>query len=220
MIHEHHITVRRTARYCTLGDEAASPSQVWFVCHGYGQLAARFIRRFAPLDDGTRFILAPEGLSRFYLDGAGGRIGASWMTREDRLGEIDNYVGFLDALYDDLFRRLARERVTVHVLGFSQGAATAARWITRGSAVADHLIVWAGHLPPEVDLHASESLFARTRLTLVAGDHDPQLPPEDIEREQSRLAAAGTPHHLIRFAGGHEIHGPTLLALGGGQVLF
>ena len=36
--------------------------------------------------------MAPEGLSRFYLEGFSGKVGATWMTREDRLNDIDNYL--------------------------------------------------------------------------------------------------------------------------------
>ena len=40
---EHHLSVERTARYYTLGS-LDGPRDVWFVCHGYGQLAARFLK--------------------------------------------------------------------------------------------------------------------------------------------------------------------------------
>src|SRR5512140_2894757 len=92
---EHAIAVPRTARYYTLGPTHGFPRELWFVCHGYGQLGARFVEQFASLDDGTRLIVAPEALSRFYLDSIperrnqqSPRVGASWMTREDRLAEI------------------------------------------------------------------------------------------------------------------------------------
>src|SRR3546814_5982443 len=102
MIDEHSITVPRTARYYTMGEPQDQPRELWYVCHGYAQLGSRFIRRFAPLDDGTRLIVAPEALSRFYLEVKGrthaeSPVGASWMTREDRLSEIDDYVAYLDA---------------------------------------------------------------------------------------------------------------------------
>src|SRR5437867_9781706 len=64
---EHHIGVSRTARYFTLGDSSREVGEVWFVCHGYGQLAARFLEKLRVLDDGRRYLVAPEGLSRFYL---------------------------------------------------------------------------------------------------------------------------------------------------------
>ncbi len=105
---ERHIRVARTARYYTLGSPGTHLRELWLVCHGYRQLAGRFLPRFADLDDGTRLIVAPEGLSRFYLhDPAGGHgkevpIGATWMTREDRENEITDYVGFLDGVLDEV----------------------------------------------------------------------------------------------------------------------
>ena len=133
---EHHLSVNRTARYFTLGSSSRGVAEVWFACHGYGQLAARFLEKLRVLDDGRRYLVAPEGLSRFYLSEspAERRVGASWMTREDRLAEIDDYVPYLDAVSADVFRSLDRARVTVHALGYSQGAATASRWVAMGKA--------------------------------------------------------------------------------------
>ena len=50
-VREHHLEVTRTARYHTLGEAGAATEQVWFVCHGYRQLAARFLIRFRGLDE-------------------------------------------------------------------------------------------------------------------------------------------------------------------------
>jgi len=41
--------VERTARYYTLGAEGAEVRAIWFVLHGYGQLAGSFVRFFADL---------------------------------------------------------------------------------------------------------------------------------------------------------------------------
>ena len=59
-----------------LGALSAETREIWFVVHGYGQLAEYFIRHFRGLDDGTRYIVAPEGLSRFYVK-EWTRVGAS-----------------------------------------------------------------------------------------------------------------------------------------------
>src|SRR5206468_1825615 len=123
-----HIRVARTARYETLGSETTA-REVWFVLHGYGQLAASFIQAFSVLDDGTRLIVAPEALNRFYLVGvdsgaaAERPVGATWMTREDRDAEIADYVEYLDALAAQVLGAVRRgERPPrVIVLGFSQG---------------------------------------------------------------------------------------------------
>ena len=54
--HAHHLRVQRTARYYTLGGGSGAPRTVWFVLHGYGQLAGEFIRYFSDLatDDYAR----------------------------------------------------------------------------------------------------------------------------------------------------------------------
>src|SRR5512144_1837643 len=126
-VQEHHFTTSRSARYYTLGPAAAAAREVWFLLHGYGQLAGRFLIAFQALDDGSRCLIAPEALSRFYLGEATGRhdkVGASWMTREDRLTDIADYVRYLDGLYGDLVSG-RRDGGGVTVLGFSQGTATA-----------------------------------------------------------------------------------------------
>lgn len=146
-VHEHRLQVPRTARYCQLG-ELATARQLWLVCHGYGQLAPYFIRHFraaAAQVPGT-VVVAPEGLSRFYLQGNGGRVGATWMTSEDRLTEIEDFSHYLDALLRQLLPACPPD-VQVTVLGFSQGATTASRWLLRGSFTPAHLILWAGTFP-------------------------------------------------------------------------
>src|SRR5437016_12026021 len=153
-MHEHHIGVSRTARYFTLGESLQGVAEVWFVCHGYGQLAARFLEKLRVLDDGRRYLVAPEGLSRFYLSESPTerRVGATWMTREDRLAEIDDYVAYLDAVCADVFTSLDRVLVTVHALGYSQGASTVSRWAALGKAKIDRLTLWGGEFPPDLDL--------------------------------------------------------------------
>jgi len=197
-VQEHRITVSRVARYFTIG---RPDREVWFVLHGYGQLAARFLRHFEPLDDGARLIVAPEGLSRFYLteDPAERRVGASWMTREDRLAEIEAYVRYLDAVYEELSRTVDRAQAKVTLLGFSQGSATACRWSTMGKARFDRLIIWGGEVPPDVDLLRS------LRLSLVYGSRDPYFTPKVVAATEARLREHGIPYDLSPFEGGHEI---------------
>jgi len=160
-ISEQHITVQRTARYFTLGgsdDRGREIRDLWIVCHGYGQLAASFLRAFTPIATPSRRIVAPEGLSRFYLDSnrkaanPDPRIGASWMTREDREHEIADQIAYLDAVHDHVRAALEPSVVRLRVLGFSQGVATVARWLAYGRARADDVIFWAGSFPAEIEL--------------------------------------------------------------------
>lgn len=213
---ERHLSVARTARYFALGAPAGRARAVWVLCHGYGQLAARFLERFRTLDDGRRRLVAPEGLSRFYLSerAAERRVGASWMTREDRLAEIDDYVAYLDAVYDDVLGT-GPASAPVTALGFSQGAATACRWVALGRARVDRLVVWGGEVPPDLDL-GRESIAARVRaarLTLVYGRADPFFTATVVADTEARLRRHAIPYALHPFDGEHEIDEATLRQL-------
>jgi predicted esterase len=211
---EHRLSVTRSARYFTLG---RIEREVWFVLHGYGQLAARFLGHFESLDDGARLIVAPEGLSKFYLteDPAERRVGASWMTREDRLTEIEDYVQYLDAVYSDVFGVVDRSLVKVRVLGFSQGATTACRWTTMGTARVDRLIVWGGEVPPDLDLtrEPAAGRLRGSRLSLVYGSRDEYFTPKIVAATEARLHQHGIPYELFPFDGAHEIDAPILKKL-------
>src|SRR5712691_6963676 len=203
---EHSFSTSRSARYFTLGSPE-SAADVWLVCHGYGQLASRFLERFRPLEAERRCIVAPEGLSRFYLteSPAERRVGASWMTREDRLHEIDDYVRYLDGVYAKVVPRNAR----VTALGFSQGTATVCRWAGRGSSRIDRLIVWGGEVPPDLDLKR----LRVPGLTLVYGTRDELFTPKIIAATEERLRANQIGYELMPFEGGHEIDETTLRRL-------
>jgi predicted esterase len=218
-MHEHHISVQRTARYATLGPDDDSARDVWFVLHGQGQLAARFLRHFDVLDDGTRLIVAPEALSRYYTDrtppapGEPPRVGATWMTREDRESEISDYVSYLDAVYARVFERVPRDAVRVAVLGFSQGAATASRWVALGTGTVDRLVCWGGALAHDLPLGDAGAGLRGARLTLVVGDADEFATPAVIAAEEDRLRARGIAFDTRTFPGGHRLDAEMLRAL-------
>ena len=213
---EHHLSVPRSARYFTIGADPRTAREVWFVLHGYGQLAGRFLRHFAPLADGQRTVVAPEALSRFYLQGdARDKVGASWMTREDRLTEIDDYVRYLDVV----FSAVTHERPApggIHVLGFSQGTATASRWLVYGRAHADRLILWGGEVPPDLDLVRARERWDGTTVLFVAGSGDPFITPKVLARDEQRLQESGIEYRVERFEGGHEIRAEVLARIADG----
>jgi predicted esterase len=208
--HTHHLRVQRTARYYTLGGES-DVREVWFVLHGYGQLAGEFVRYFADLANEHTLIVAPEAMNRFYLVGinkpASERpVGATWMTREDRASEIADYVEYLDALHDEIAAELVEKGATLNIIGFSQGAATATRWVTHGRVRPNRIVFWGGVMPPETDLARGHDVLRRARATLVAGTRDQYVDDAMLAAEQARLDAAAIPYDVIRFEGGHAIN--------------
>jgi predicted esterase len=219
-----HLLVQRTARYELLGQPSPAVRELWIVCHGYGQLASSFIRHFEPIADPSRLIVAPEALSRFYVDWLPGasrpsdmpmserKVGASWMTSEDRQSELDDQAAYLGALHTHVLGLLDREQVAVHVLGFSQGVATAARWIARRRLTIERLVLWAGAIP--TDLSTSElSMSARRGLTIVYGTRDRFAGADRIAAEERRLVTDGATFVLERFDGGHRMDDDTLRRL-------
>lgn len=206
-VEEHHLSTPRTARYHTVGDPA-SAKHIWIVLHGYGQLARYFLRPFEGL--GTdRLIAAPEGLSRFYSDIAHTRVGATWMTREDRDHEIMDQTAYLDRLADHLLPQCP-PGTPLSVLGFSQGVATACRWALSTKVTMDRLVLWGGTIPPEPDATALREKFNGMKVELVHGEQDRLVNEEALLRNVSRLREACIDHQTIRFTGGHELERLTL----------
>ncbi len=215
-LRDHRISVHRTARYVTLGDWQGV-KEVWFVLHGYSQLARHFIRWFEPVVQPGRLLVAPEALSRAYFEEKAGarRVGASWMTKEDREAEIEDYVRYLDEVADVVMREFAPEtRVEVH--GFSQGGATAARWVTLGRRTVHRLVVWGSLLPPDLDLKRLTSRLEGTPVVLALGERDRYVNQEQVRSELARLEHRGLPHQFLSFAGGHVVDREAVLALDDG----
>ncbi|GAA3960345.1 phospholipase [Hymenobacter antarcticus] len=204
---EHHLTVSRTARYQQLGTLSAHTRRVWFVCHGYGQLAAYFVRHFAFLTetDPATVVIAPEGLSRFYLNGTGGRVGASWMTRDDRLNEIQDHINFLNQLAGNVLADCPAD-VEVTVLGFSQGTATVGRWLAQAAFRPAQLILWAGSFPDDLPAAAAQYLLQNLPLSLVVGTDDEYISPTQTAAIQQQLQQLGATPQLHTFRGKHELN--------------
>ncbi len=216
-----HLEVTRTARVSVLGGGSESEGARWWVLHGYRQLAPRFLRRFEDIATQGRKILAPEALSRFYL-APGDRshdgrdpVGASWMTREDRDTEIQDYVGYLDRALEDPRLDGNNPGVLRTVLGFSQGGHTAARWVALSRhRFCDRLILWGVALPPDLPDAARERL-SQLELILVRGDSDALRRREEEEREESTLRNWGVEWRELRHPRGHRIDGFLLRKLAG-----
>jgi predicted esterase len=207
---EAHLKVQRTARYHVLGDPRTA-GELWFAVHGMGQLARYFLNMFEGLEGG-RCIVAPEALSRFYLDRTFSRVGATWMTREDREAEIQDHVAYLDALADVLLAECP-PGTPLHALGFSQGVATVSRWAFHGHARLHRVVLWGGTMPPEFDPVVLAERWKVLRIDLVHGDADDVVGPEAMAKNAAQLRRAGLEARTHRYDGGHELDALTLARL-------
>jgi predicted esterase len=218
---EHHLTVSRSARYVVLGEPSPDVATLWVALHGYGQLARRFARHLAPLAGRARLVVVPEALSRYYVETAPGgshahaRVGATWMTREDRLAEISDYVAYLDQLHARLVEQCGGTPPAVRVIGFSQGAATAARWAAYGGAEVRSLVLWGGMLPEDLEVAQLRDRLGGAVVTLVCGSADAYRTVDEVSAQAESLRARGLDVRLATYEGGHHLDEGTLRALAG-----
>jgi predicted esterase len=200
---EQHIQVTRTARYVTYGKLHDGTQQVWIACHGYGMLAAYFIKKFEALDPEKHFVIAPEALSRAYLDGMSGRVGASWMTKEDRETEIADYISYLDNLYVHELEGKLSDGCKVIGLGFSQGCATISRWACATKHRVDGITLWGGS--PGSELLHPQSALHRYQVHFVLGNKDEYFTEEVRQQFREGMQMAGFDWQLHTYDGGHAL---------------
>jgi predicted esterase len=215
MTEEHHLRTQRWARFCTIGEPGSPVREIIYAFHGYGQLGQRFALRLQTLSAPGRLVVVPEALSRFYVTGMGigdPRVGASWMTRENREREIADQLDYLDTLHATVVQGLNTEP-ELALLGFSQGTAAAARWLESERVHARTLVAWAGKLPPELTAQRMRTVLRGVRVVLAFGDSDELAPRAEVAREEERLKAGGVPYEHYTFQGGHELHDETLLRI-------
>jgi predicted esterase len=203
-----------SARYYKLNEINTATRQIWFVLHGYGQLAQYFIRKFNILSENHICIIAPEGLSHFYLEELhisgrkNNRVGATWMTRENRLMDIQNYCTYLTSVYK---KEVKDAGIPVTILGFSQGSATASRWVLQDEITFARLILWAGIFPPDMDLHAGSRVLQSKDVYMIYGLKDPFITNEGFAEMKTITGKLNTKVTELTFDGVHDIDGPTLL---------
>lgn len=204
----HEMVVSRHARVGIVGDPAQA-TEVWLLLHGHGMLARGMLHWFRAAAAPHRLLVAPEALSRFYVELSGGKraVGASWVTRED-----------FDHDREDVFQYLERAVAEVipwtlplDIHGFSQGVSVGTRWAIGTSRPVRRIVCWAGAIPDDVTGAGLRARVTHGFLDLVVGDQDDRVPPERVVADAERLRTEGMPTTVHRFAGGHNVD-PGVLA--------
>ena len=209
------ITFQFQARYFTSGKITQHTRHIWFVLHGYGQLAEYFIRKFEGIQSPETIVIAPEGLARFYLQDVSTRnqtgnnkVGATWMTKENRLTDIENYLNYLTLIYTTEVPQNFAGKITL--LGFSQGAATVSRWAADNQIRFDRLILWAGVFPSDMDFKKTGKLLEHKEVLEVYGSKDPFLTDARLKEIAELNQQLGLNPHILSFEGQHELNAEVL----------
>jgi predicted esterase len=192
-------TVSRQANYYTLGEPTAN--EWWILLHGYAQRADEILKDCSPLLNENRYMLAPEGLSRFYREGFSGAIGATWMTSYLREAEIEDYVHYLNSWWQAMQKEGQANRIIL--LGFSQGVATATRWLSAGNIHPQELILFAGS--PAHELDPGDLKDKADNFHFIFGDQDPFFSEADVYKKLENWQGAGIDIRVQKFNGRHRI---------------
>jgi predicted esterase len=211
MIKEEHIQVTKQARILVSGEASEDIEYLWIACHGYGQNVDRFINKFKDLDS-RHLIVCPEGLSRFYAKGLSGDVAASWMTKRDRIKEIEDHTNYLQQVYSRFVEKCPKAKIIL--FGFSQGTATICRWFNREKPKADIIIMWAGSIPQDLNIEKANNEFTDTEIHFVYGSEDQYINTEQLEKLYKIYEDYGFDHiKKHKFEGKHTVDRPTLVKL-------
>ena len=171
MFNKHHISFEFSSSYITYNKLTDKTENIWIVFHGYGQLSKYFIRRFDVLEGDKNYIIAPQGLSKFYVDEDFKNVGASWLTKEDKESDLLNQQKYLIKLMDELKSKIDFSKIKINLFGFSQGVSAFTRLLINYNMKIDNIIIWAGWVPDEF-FNINKNVLKDTNLFFVVGNKD------------------------------------------------
>lgn len=197
------ITVELGATYETRGTLSAATKRVVIALHGYGQLAKHFIRRFDGFDAAT-YVVAPQGLSKFYLKDYA-HVGASWMTKDERALDILNQERYLNAVFAAEFAEVDWSQVELVLFGFSQGVSAASRWLAKARLPIAGFVAYSGSLGNELTAADFEFLPPNARVIGLLGERDEFYNGAAAEQFRADFLTVFPTAAFRFFDGGHRV---------------
>lgn len=199
-----HLNITISTPYHTLNELTDKTKNIWLACHGQGQLAEYFVKKFEILNSEENFVIAPQGISKYYLNGFTGRVGASWMTKEDREKEIENQQNLLK----DIWKKEVGDPKGKQVIffGFSQGAATISRFVAYSKIPFHKMILWSGGFAHDLTNQDFKHLSGNETIHYFTSEDDPFYKPEMLVQQRERvMSAMGIKPEVRFFEGGHKV---------------
>lgn len=197
--------------YSTLNSFTGKTNTVWLVCHGIGYLSRYFLKYFDGLDPDENYIIAPQAQSKYYLGSKYTHVGASWLTKENTILEVENVLRYLDAVLkvEDI-----PNNISFIVLGYSQGVSVVSRYVASRKLKCDQLVLMSGGIPKELESGDFEFLKENTEVTMFYGTEDEYLNEDRLKYEKRRFKELfGESANIISFEGAHELKKESLNTL-------
>ncbi|WP_113925051.1 alpha/beta hydrolase [Cognataquiflexum aquatile] len=206
------VTYRHRGHYSMSHLPNRNEKEILIAFHGYGQLAEYFLKKFEPLFREDRLVVVPEATNYAYQQGFSGRVGAIWMTSHERESAIENNNHYLNEILESVLIKY-KQKPVVKVIGFSQGAATASRWVSQLSFKVDTLVLWSGGFAHDLDVSRAAQNLKDTKVVVVLGDSDPMITSESIQKQNEFIASLPFEVERLEFKGGHDINLPLLKSI-------
>lgn len=202
-IQSNSIIVPKSARYSLMLPESGKADIVWLLIHGYAQLASDFLSEFEFIKNEHHMLIAPEGLSKFYFRN---KIGASWMTKEDRENEISDYIDFLNLLMEKIHKEYDLKDTAFNLLGFSQGVHTAVRFFIEGKYNFENLILCSSDFPKDADFVKLNEKLKKSKMYFIHGTSDSAISNERYDESIRLLKDNEINFEDISFKGDHVLN--------------
>jgi predicted esterase len=206
------IKYQHTAQYHISHVIHRGEEEIVIALHGYGQLAEFFLKKLHPIFSDKRLILVPEATNYSYLEGFSGRVGANWMTKHEREAAIENNNQYLNTLLENILIKYSKTP-RIKVLGFSQGAATASRWVSQIPVKLDTLILWGGGFAHDIKIESAGDALRETKTFVVLGRQDEFVTVESIKKQEELIEKMKLNVEKHYYDGGHDLNLSVLTGL-------
>lgn len=197
------LETRMTQYYAVQEPACIEGAPVVFALHGFAQRCGSFLHQLRPLGERGILSVAPQGPHQFYLDLASKQVGCTWLTNLDKATAIQDFVGYMETLYEQITKKYPTAAPGVFVLGFSQGVSMAYRLAVSGRLSIRGVVACNADLAPDaVEKLGSVDPFP---VLLVHGKQDGITPLEKSEAAGEILERHGFEVTRLYHEGGHEL---------------
>lgn len=187
--------------YTTLNSLTSKTKNVIFACHGMGYLSRYFLKYFKGLNSDDNYIIIPQAQSKYYIAPKMKHVGASWLTKENTLKEMENIISY----FDSVLSNEKIENLNFIFLGYSQGVSVAMRYLAKRKIIVSKLILMSGGIPKELTPKDFKYLKNKAVIYFVYGDKDEYISEDFLNSEKKRLEDLFSNIKYIEFDGNHEI---------------
>ena len=98
-------------------------------------------------------------------------------------------------------------------MGFSQGVATACRWIDLGKTQIHSLTLWAGSFPDDIDYFNKMNIFNNLNAKIFIGENDEFISKGILNEEINKLNDLKINIKIHQYKGGHKVETNPLIKL-------